>query len=399
MPVFKYSAVALDGAKVSGNAEATSAEQLQALLRAENLFMLNAKAKEAKKQTRKLKTEEVADFCRQLAAMLSAGIMLIRAMSIMAQRNLKPHVQKIYDELIADLQRGSTLSEAMFNQGRAFPELLINMIRAGENTGKLDATAAKMAESYDKEHRINGKIRSAMVYPAILVVMIIGVVLIIFTFVLPQFMGLFEDMELPLPTQIVMGISDFLVANWTFVLIGIVLFVAFVGALLRQPKPRLIFDHFKLKLPKIGHLLKTIYTARFARTLSSLYVSGISMIQSLQIARNTIGNKYIEAQFTTVIEALGNGRTLSQAISQVDGFEPKLHSTILIGEESGSLEHMLESIADQYDYDSEQATQQMVTLIEPVLIVVMAVIVAFVIISVLLPIYQLYSNVGAEGGI
>jgi type IV pilus assembly protein PilC len=273
------------------------------------------------------------------------------------------------------------------------------MIRAGENTGRLDSTCEKMAVNYDKEHRLNAKVNQALVYPIILIVLIIGVVLIIFTFVLPQFMGLFENMELPLPTKIVMGISDFLIAWGMWVLIGIVAAVAGLIALLRQPGPRRSFDHLKLRLPKIGQLLRIIYTARFARTLSSLYVSGISMIQALTIARTTIGNSYIAAQFDDVIEALGNGRTLSQALAAVDGFEPKLRSTVLIGEESGNLEKMLESVADQYEYDSEMATQSLVTLIEPVLIVFMAVIVAFVIISVLMPIYQLYSNIGAEGGL
>ncbi|MDR1082247.1 MAG: type II secretion system F family protein [Coriobacteriales bacterium] len=398
MPLYKYSAVTLDGSKRTGSVEAATVDALVAALKEEHLFLTKWTTSQKKEETRKLKTDEVADFCRQLGAMLSAGIMLIRAMTILSQRNLKPHIKKIYEELILDLQRGSTLSEAMTNRGRAFPELLTNMIRAGENTGKLDATCEKMAVTYDKEHRLNAKIKQALVYPIILIVLIIGVVLIIFTFVLPQFMGLFENMELPLPTKIVMGISDFLIAWGMWLIIGVVIAIAGLITLFRQPEPRKAYDRVKLKLPKIGQLLRTIYTARFARTLSSLYVSGISMIQALNIARSTIGNAYIESQFDAVIEALGNGRTLSQALATVDGFEPKLRSTVLIGEESGNLEQMLESVADQYEYDSEIATQSLVTLVEPVLIVFMAVIVAFVIISVLMPIYQLYSNIGAEGG-
>jgi type IV pilus assembly protein PilC len=390
----------LDGAKRTGSVEAATVDALAAALQKENLFLTKWSTSKPKVETRKLTTSEVADFCRQLGAMLSAGIMLIRAMNILTQRsNLKPYIRKIYDDLMVDLQRGSTLSEAMANRGKAFPELLVSMIRAGENTGKLDATCEKMAITYDKEYRLNSKIKQAMVYPAILVVLIIGVILVIFTFVLPQFMDLFENMVLPLPTRVVMGFSDFLVNYGMWLLIGLVAVIASFVALLQKPVPRRTLDHFKLKLPKIGHLLSTIYTARFARTLSSLYVSGISMIQALNIARSTIGNKYIEAQFDGVIEALGNGRTLSQALATVDGFEAKLRSTVLIGEESGNLEKMLESVAEQYEYDAEVASQSLVTLVEPVLIVVMAVIVAFVIISVLMPIYQLYSEVGSEGGL
>jgi type IV pilus assembly protein PilC len=399
MPLYRYSAVTLNGSRRSGSIEATTVDALAAALKQENLFLTKWSTSKPKQESRKLKTTEVADFCRQLGAMLSAGIMLIRAMNILTQRNLKPHIKKIYDDVILDLQRGSTLSEAMANRGRAFPELLISMMRAGENTGKLDSTCEKMAVTYDKEHRLNSKIHQALIYPAILIVLIIGVVLILFTFVLPQFMGLFEGMELPLPTKIVMGFSDFLLANGVWLIIGVVVGVAVLIALFRQPAPRRALDHAKLKLPKIGSLLRIIYTARFARTLASLYVSGISMIQALSIARSTVGNKYIDSQFDAVIDALGNGRTLSQALAGVEGFESKLRSTVLIGEESGNLESMLESVADQYEYDSEMATQNLVALVEPALIVIMAVVVAFVIISVLMPIYQLYTNIGAEGGL
>jgi type IV pilus assembly protein PilC len=262
----------------------------------------------------------------------------------------------------------------------------------------MDITANKMAENYDKEHRLNQKLRSATFYPIILMFMVIAVVLIIFTFVVPRFVEMFQDMVLPLPTRIVLAISDFLVAHGIVLVAVVVIAVLLLIALFRTPGPRKWLDRLKIRMPIVGKLLKTIYTARFARTLASLYVSGIPMIQAMVIARNTIGNKYIEGQFNTVIENLGNGRTLSQSIAEVDGFESKLKSTIMIGEESGRLEQMLESIADQYDYDSEMATGRLLALIEPVLIVLMAIIVGFVIISVMLPIYKMYSEVSNMGG-
>jgi type IV pilus assembly protein PilC len=203
--------------------------------------------------------------------------------------------------------------------------------------------------------------------------------------------------ELPLPTQIMMSISTFLVNFWPFIILAAVLIVAAVTALLRQPGPREKWDHFKLRAPVFGKLLKIICTARFARTLSALYVSGIPMLNTLQIAKTTVGNKYIENQFDEVINALGNGQTLSVSLALVDGFEQKLISTILIGEESGRLEDMLGSVAEQYDYDAEMATQRLVSLMEPIMIVVMAGVVLMVIVSVLLPIFQMYSNLGASG--
>jgi len=375
--------------------EAVSVPQLSAFLTESGLFLVDQKVAQGTTQQKKLKTIELADFCRQLAAMLSSGITLIRAMTIIEQRDAKPHVKKVYETVIADLRRGSSLSEAMELQGRAFPPLLINMMRAGENSGGMDATALKMAVTFDKQHKLDGKMKSASVYPIILVFMILAVIIILFTFVLPQFAGLFGNMELPLPTQIMMNFSSFLINYWMFLLVGIIVGISGLIALFRRPGPKLQLDRFKLKIPKIGKLLSTVYTARFARTLSSLYVSGIPMIQALTIARATVDNSYIEKQFDMVINNLGNGRTLSQALADVDGFEKKLNSTILIGEESGRLEQMLESVADQFDYDSEMATQQMVSMMEPIMIIVLAVVVAFVIISVLLPIFQMYQ--GIEG--
>jgi type IV pilus assembly protein PilC len=377
--------------------DAANEAQLGSLLNKEGLFLTSASLSEAKVYAPKLKIPEVADFCRQIAAMLASGITLIRAMMIIEQRDTKPHIRKIYQGIIADLQRGSTLSEAMAKQGAAFPELLINMMRAGESSGRMDITAQKMAVTFDKQHRLNQKLKSATTYPIILVVMVIAVVTIIFTFVLPSFFTMFDslDTELPLPTQIVIAISNFLTHYFWLLAIIIGAVAAALWYIFRQTVPRRNLDRFKLKLPKVGNLLSTIYTGRFARTLSSLYVSGIPMIQALTISRNTIGNTYIDWQFDGVIDALGNGRTLSQALSGVDGFEKKLHSTILIGEESGRLEQMLESTADQYDYDSEMATTRMVTMLEPILICIMAGIVAAVMISVMLPIYQLYNSMGS----
>ena len=393
MPVYKYKAMALNGSAANGRKEAASEEQLATILRGEGRFLTSSSVVEAQKSTTKLKTEEVADFCRQLAAMLSSGITLIRAMMILVQRDQKPHVKKVYTEVIEDLQRGATLSEAMMQRGRAFPELLTNMIHAGENTGRLDVTCQKMAESYDKEHRLNAKIKSATTYPIILVFLVLIVVIVIFTFVLPKFISIFGEQTLPLPTRIVMAISNFLIEDGVIFFAGVFVAIALLVLLFRQPGPRKALDKFKLHIPKIGKLLQTIYTGRFARTLASLYVSGIPMIHALNIARKTVGNKYIESQFDQVIENLGNGRTLSQAIYDVDGFEPKLRSTVSIGEESGRLEQMLESVADQFDYDSEMASQRLVSFIEPVLIVVMAAIVGSVIISVMLPIFQMYGSI------
>ncbi|MCL2806555.1 MAG: type II secretion system F family protein [Coriobacteriia bacterium] len=393
MPVYKYNAVAVDGSRRVGSVEAANETQLSAALRDNGLYLMSSRLTESRAKHQKLKTNEVADFCRQLAAMLSSGITLIRAMQIIEARDAKPQVKRVYRDLIDDLRRGSTLSESMDNQAPAFPPLLSSMIRAGENSGGIDKTSEKMAITYDKQHRLNAKMKSASIYPIVLVVLILAVVVILFTFVLPSFMGIFGDMELPLPTQIMMGISGVFVRFWPLIIGGSIIVVALTIAIFRQPGPRKAWDKAKLRAPIFGKLLRIIYTARFARTLASLYVSGIPMIQSLHIGKSTVGNSYIESQFDNVINSLGNGRTLSLSMAEVDGFDAKLQSTISVGEESGRLEAMLDSVADQFDYEAEIASQRLVSLMEPAMIIIMAVVVVAVIVSVLLPIFQMYSSI------
>ncbi len=271
---------------------------------------------------------------------------------------------------------------------------MIQMFRAGEASGQMDKTALIMSNQYTKDHRIRGKTKSAMMYPIILIVVTIAVLLIVYLGVLPSFFDIFVNVDLPLITKINIGISKFLQGYWYLVILGFILLVALFLALLRVPKIRLEVDKMKVHIPKFGNLMVTIYTSRFARTLCSLYTSGMSIVNALNIAKSTIGNTYIESQFDEVIKKIRNGESLSQSLKDVDGFDIKLNSSIYVGEESGRLETMLTSLADDFDFDAEQASERMVTLIQPIMIIILAVVICLIIISVLLPIYTLYNNVG-----
>ena len=337
---------------------------------------------------------ELSDFSRQVASMMASGITVIRAIKIMAERDIKPPLKKVYDTLYREIQRGNTLSFAMEATEGSFPELLINMYKAGEASGQMEGTARKMADHYEKEHKLNGKIKSAMTYPAILFVVTIMVVILIFTVILPQFFTLFKGIELPMITQIMINISTSLTNYWLFYIIGTLIMIVLMKFLLAVPSVKLGLDKFKLKIPQIGKLLKIIYTARFARTLSSLYSSGLAMINALNISGSIIGNTYLQSQFPDAIAQVRNGEPLSASIATIKGFDPKLVSTIYIGEESGNLDEMLETVADSFDYEAEMATTRMVTFIEPVMIIIMAVIVGGIMLSVMLPIMTLYQNIG-----
>lgn len=393
MPKYQYTALDLNNKKVSAFVDARDDDDFRKIMRGKSLVPLKYKTVEEKRNYYRLKADETSEFCRQLNSMLSSGITAVRAMEILKDRDFKPGLQKVYVKLHKDVQSGLTVSEAMRAQKSAFPELLMNMFASGEASGQLEHVSARMAEHYDKEHRLNGKVASAMRYPMILMVVTVVVVLLIFLFILPNFFGALEGMDLPVVTKIMIGISQFLQSRWYLVIIAVLVLIALFQYLKTVPGFRLKYDKLKLKFPKIGGLLKIIYTARFARTLSSLYTSGVSMIRALEITATTLGNKYIESQFTDVIKDVRNGEILSASIGKIDGFDKKLSTTILIGEEAGRLDSMLVSTADGFEFESEMATGKLVQMMEPVMLVVIAVIVLVVMLSVMLPIMTMYNTV------
>lgn len=348
-----------------------------------------------KKFSGKLKTPVVADFCRQLGTLLQAGVSLARAMNIISEEHgLKPELRELYLDIQATIRQGVPLSEALERQEGVFPVLLINMIRSGEANGTMDQTALRMADYYEKQHKLNGKVKSAMIYPKVLTTLLVFVVIFIMVYLVPQFQEIFDEMEsLPIPTVILLGISDAFKNYWAAILVAVLIAWLVLHFVTQLSVIRYGLDKMKLKIPYIGGLLRKIYTARFARTLCSLYSSGIPIVLALQTSSNTIGNAYIEEQFGDIIARVRSGESLSQVLLQVDGFQKKLASSIMVGEETGNLDDMLNSIADNLDYEAERALERLVALLEPALIIVMAVIIAFVVIAVILPIYQSYATI------
>lgn len=395
MDNYRYRAKGFDGKIVKGTMQINNSDELYKLLKEKDLFLLDYKLLEKKVNTKKLKLKAVSSFCRQLGTLLQSGITIIRAFSIMAEReDIKPFEKNIYLDVIILLKQGVSLSEAMEEQGRAFPELLINMFKSAEMSGTLDKTANQMATHYEKEVHLNGKIKSAMMYPMVLgCVALIGMLFIV-GYVIPQFETLFAKMEsLPLFTMIIMGISNFISNYWYILIGGVALLIAMVRYLLTIERIKYKYDRFKIKLPYVGNLLKTIYTARFARTLSSLYTSGLPIVSSLDVGKKTINNKYIEEQFVDVQRSLKAGESLSQALRKVDGFQIKLISSVEVGEEAGNLDTMLISISEALDYEAEMAITKLVSILEPVMVVLMGVAVAIIVIGVILPIYNSYATI------
>lgn len=394
MARFRYTAKSMSGKTKRGTVEALTENALIQELKKQDLYLVEAKNLTEAKGYQKLKAKQLASFCKELSTLLASGVSLVRALDIISeQEGINPKEREVYQAVLLDLRKGIGLADAMENK-KCFPDLMIGMLRAGEGNGNLDQVTERLALQYEKDYKLTQQVRSAMTYPAILLVMCVTIVILIVTFILPQFQSLFDQMEsLPAVTNILIAISHFLVEKWYAALLIVFVAVMTVRIIMAIPAVRRQIDYRKVHMPAFGKLFKTIYTARFARTLSSLYSSGMPIATALVIAGKTIGNSYVEDQFEQAVTLVRSGIPMSQALRGVDGLQKKLASTILVGEESGRLDVMLDSIALSMEADAEEATKRMVTLMEPLLIVFMALIVGFIMIAVMLPIYQSYSAI------
>lgn len=397
MPRYKYTARDNKGKTITGVLNVTNENELHVRLRDDGKYLIDCREVGAKQFVTPLKTQQVTDFCRQISTLLGAGVSLVRALSIISEsESIKPKERRVYQSVLKFVRQGIALSEAMEMQNGAFPSLLINMVKSAEAGGSMDETFLRMADHYDKEFRLASKVKSAMTYPKILIFMIVVVVCIVMTYILPQFEEMFALMdELPKSTQALMWISDMMREHYLILIAACIAIYIVVRLLLMVPIICYYKDKALLYLPLIGKLEKTIFTARFSRTLCSLYTAGIPMVTCLQIGKTTIGNTYIERQFGAAISYVKSGGNLSDALGRIDGFVNKLPSNIKVGEETGSLDTMLIALADSLDYESEIAIEKMVSYLEPAMIVVMAGIVGFIIISVITPIYGSYDAMGA----
>ena len=397
---YRYKAQNDDGRIVSGSLRAQDESDLQGKLKAENLLLVDSKELTTGKTLhKKLKNDQVSDFARNLGRLLSAGVTLVKALQIMSEdESIREQERKLYTDVLKSVRSGMTLSDAMEEQNGVFPTLLINMLRSSESGGNMDATALNMADYYSKEYRLQQKVKSSMTYPKILGGLIVVVLIVIMGFVLPQFDSLFSQMDqLPAATELLMNISDFVASKWYLLLLFVVIFIMIWKVVSTIPAVRLFLDKMEIHIPKIGKLRKVVYTARFARTLASMYSAGIPIVTCLQIAKTTIGNTYIESQFEQMIADIRAGKSLSEGLREIDGFVMKLPSSVAVGEETGALDSMLNSIADQMEYDSEVAIGKLVSMLEPLMIVIMAVMVGFIMVAVITPIYGSYQSIADQG--
>ncbi len=396
MADYTYTAQNSKGRIIRGVISASSEVEVQSMLSRENSFLLSCKVVKQKEHFKALSTNDLADFCRELGTLLESGITLVKALTIISkEEQISEKNRKLYKKVLHDVILGIPLSVAMSNRGEAFPSILINMIKASEESGNLARNCRRMAIHFAKNSKFETKVKSATTYPKILLVLTIAVVIILMTFVMPMFADMFAQMEeLPTSTKILFAISNYIKNNTVSLLFFVILIVFLVLILSEIESLKLLKDKLLLKLPYIAGLEKVIFTARFGRTLSTLYSCGMPIVSALKLAKDTVGNKYIESQFEHAVALIRSGENLSNALMTIDGFTKKLSASVRVGEETGHLDTMLTSLSDDLDYESEMATDRILAYLEPAMIVVMAGIVGFIMIAVIQPIYGSYGSIG-----
>jgi len=343
---------------------------------------------------KRVKTNDIAIFCKQLHTMLNAGMPLLTALDVLGAQTENPKLAATVKAMATQVQKGDILSKAMHQYPKVFPSLLVNMVEAGELTGNLDNVLLKMSEHYTKENKINSKVKSAMMYPMILSILVVVVVVFMLTFVLPTFVGMLDSAgaELPLPTKIVIGLSDALKSYWYLFIAAIVALVIMLRSVMKSVEGRRFFHKLQLRIPVLKTSIAKIATSRFTRTLSTLLASGIPIIQALGTAANVTGNQVVIDGIEVVSEDIKKGIVLSSLLKKVGVFPPMVISMVNIGEESGALEEMLEKTADYYDEELDAAISKLIALIEPLMIVIMALIIGFIVIAMILPMFDMYST-------
>lgn len=340
----------------------------------------------------KVKLKELAVFSRQFSTMINAGLSMLRALSILEEQQPNKAFASILTEVRLEVESGSALSVSMAKHPDIFPPLMVNMIKAGEVGGFLDKVLTQIADNYEAEVALRGKVKSAMTYPVVVLIMAILMTIGMLLFIVPTFAGLFTSLggSLPAPTQILVSLSDFLkVAIVPIIVLSIIGAVVW-GRIKHTERVREIVDPMKLKVPIFGQLFRKIALARFCRNLGTMLSSGVPILQSLDIVADTSGNVVVAHAVRDVQESVRNGESLTEPLAKHDIFPPMVTQMLAVGEDTGALDNMLHKISDFYDQEVESTTEQLTALIEPLMIAVLGGIVGSMIVALYMPIFKIF---------
>lgn len=394
MARYHYKAKDLKGKIIYGTTEVETEAEFYHYLEKKNLYCISFRSSEKNGFTngaeKKMKVSVLSVFCREMSVLLASGMNLLAALRLLYEREEKPFVKSSYMQMIEGIEKGDTFYEAMKKQGNTYPNLLKSMILAGEASGSIDVIMEKMAIYYEKEASLKSKVQNALIYPVILIAVTLGVMIMLFTFVLPQFFTMFEGQEIPAITAVFMAISKFMTNNWLLILLAILMLICILKGLKDNDRTGKKIDQIILSLPIFGKLFGKIVMGHFANAMSILYASGVTIVKALEISSGTVGNRYIAEKLVHVREKVEKGVALSQALQSEELFDKMFWSMVHIGEESGNLETMFFKLSEYLEQESEAAVQKMMAVLEPLILILIAVVIGCVVASVLLPIYSMY---------
>lgn len=421
MPVFEYKGLTDGGKAVSGLKEADSAKMLRAVLRRENIFLTDvlgqsegtgrsgtsakggaaassgmSREVDLRKLTRgRINTDDIAISTRQLATLLHAGVTLVEALTALVDQVEKEQLKRIFSDVKQRVNEGSGLADALQNHQKVFGNLYVNMIRAGEHSGALDAVLTRLADFTENQAKLRQKIIGTMIYPAIMVVVGVGILTLLMTVVVPKVTKIFESVKASLPwtTRLLIFSSNTIRDYWFILFPSIIAGIYFFVRWARSDQGKPTFDRYTLKAPIFGSLIRMLAVARFARTLATLLKSGVPLLTAMDIVKNVVTNSVLAQVVEQARDAIREGESIANPLRRSGEFPPLVYHMVAIGERSGQLEDMLLNIADSYESQVNVKVGALTALMEPLLIVVMGGVIAFVAFSILTPILQLNTSI------
>jgi type IV pilus assembly protein PilC len=398
MPKYVYKARTLGGENTQGEMTAANETEVVGNLRRRRLVVVSVREKPKEVSLtigRGFKTRDLVLFTRQFATMINAGLPLVQSLDILAAQQPKPRVAAKVRSVLADVESGTTLADAMRKHRDFFSDVYVNMVAAGEAGGILDVILLRLAEYLEAADKLKRKVKGAMFYPLTVISFSLVAVAVLLMFVIPTFAGFFSTagVALPLPTRIVMGLSDFLLGYWWAVLAALVGLFYLLRSYRRTPQGQLATDRLLLRVPVLGGVLRKAAIARFSRTLGTLIQSGVPILEGLEITARTAGNRVVEDAVMESRVSIAGGETIAEPLRKSEVFPPMVVQMINVGEQTGGLDEMLSKIADFYDDEVEAAVAALTAVIEPIMIVCLGGIVGGMVVAMYLPIFDIIKTI------
>jgi len=396
MATFTYTARAFNGDLRTATIDASSRDDVIAQLRKQRLSVVKIDQDATKKIGRgSIKTRDVVIFTRQFSTMINSGLPLVQALTILAEQTDNKALAEVTKKVVFDVESGNTVADALSKHPRAFTNLYVNMVAAGEAGGILDTILMRLATFLEKNDALVRKVKGAMIYPAVIMSVAAIAVVVLLIFVIPVFEGMFSSvgLALPLPTRIVIGASRFLKGYWWMVLAVAVTFGYMFKKYYASSNGKLVVDRFMLRVPVLGDVLRKSAVSRFTRTLGTLISSGVSILEGLEITAKTAGNRVIQDAIMQSRSSIAGGDTIAQPLQKSKVFPPMVISMIAVGEQTGGLDEMLSKIADFYDEEVDAAVSNLLSLLEPIMIVFLGVVVGGMVVAMYLPIFDMINAV------